>query len=325
MISPFDGMPRTKSTPQRADSARRDEEKTFGAVTFGLLALAACGMACLVSLLPAAGHDQMWLLYGARLALHGAKMYGPEIFETNPPMIFWLSAVPVAVAHWLHVAETAMGKLFVVALECLVGWVCVRLLRTMRQGELDRGTLNGLIFLFVTVFAVMPARDFGQRDHLLALLCLPYVFAAAVTAEGRAVARWAGVMIGVAALVGIAMKPHQVLIPIAVETTLILLRYRGKFEGPGCDGGRGAASRWCGRRLWRWSGLRAWLLVLAVQIFTPRIILRGLCRWCGTRIGRLGSGVFGHLVTEAVQLHVLAAIALGVFFAEGWRRASALT
>ena len=316
MMLPSNGKPRTKSTPQRADSARRDEEKTFGAATFGLLALTACGMACLVSLLPAAGHDQMWLLYCMRLARHGAKMYGPEMFETNPPMILWLSAVPVAVASWLHVAETAMGKLFVVALECLVGWVCVRLLRVLRApGGLDRATLNGLIFLFVAVFAVMPARDFGQRDHLLALLCVPYLFAAAVRAEGRPLARWAGVLIGMAALVGIAMKPHEVLIPIAVETTLIVLRYR-RF-------GRRAALSLMRPEFVAMVGAGVAFL-LAVQLFAPEYFARvvPLARDTYWAFGQWG---FGHLVAEAVQLHVLAAIALGVFFAEGWRRASALT
>ena len=58
---------------------------TPAALTFLILTLAACGMAALLALLPAAGHDQMWLLYAARLTLNGAPLYGSQVFETNPP------------------------------------------------------------------------------------------------------------------------------------------------------------------------------------------------------------------------------------------------
>jgi hypothetical protein len=291
-----------------------------------VLALAACGMACLVSLLPAAGHDQMWLLYGARLVRHGAKLYGPEVFETNPPMIFWLSSVPVALAEWLHASETAMGKLCLVLLECAVAWVCLQLLRrgwctrtgARKGGDLGPAVSNWLVFAFVAVLAVMPARDFGQRDHLLVLLCLPYVFAAVLATcepDARPLGAWAGAGIGAAALAGIVMKPHQVLIPIAVETALILLRARSM--------GIRRATR---------SLLRPELLamiaagvafLLAVHLFAPNYFTQVVPLVRDT-YWAFSQWPFARLLTEAIQLHILAAIALGLFFAEGWRRASSL-
>jgi len=311
---------RPKTIPERTDPALYDKEQTSSVTTFRLLALAACGMACLVSLLPAAGHDQMWLLYGARLVLHGAKLYGPEVFETNPPMIFWLSMLPVAAADWMHIAETAMGKLFVVGLECAVGLVCIWLVGRMWGGAgLSAGARAGLVFVFVTVFAVMPARDFGQRDHLLVLLCIPYVFAAALDVDvdggGHRLAAWAGIAIGMAALAGIVMKPHQVLIPIAVESTLIVLRTR-QF-------GRRAALSLLRPEFVALlvSGLA---FLLAVQLFAANYFAQvvPLVRDTYWAFGQWG---FAHLLAESVQLHILAVVALGVFFWEGWRRASALS
>jgi hypothetical protein len=297
--------------------------------TFLVLVLAACGMACLVSLLPAAGHDQMWLLYAARLVRHGAKLYGPEVFETNPPMIFWLSSVPVALAEWLHASETAMGKLCVVLLECVVVWICLQLLRRTRSsgpgvaGHIpdqppSPAVRNWLLFVFVAVLAVMPARDFGQRDHLLVLLCLPYVFAAALAvgdANARPLGALAGAAVGAAALAGIAMKPHQLLIPVAVETTLIVLR-----------AGRLGARRAAGSLLRPEfvalvsSGV---VFLLAVRLLTPNYFAQ-VVPLVRDAYWAFGQWPFTHLVTEAIQLHILAAIALGLFFAEGWRRASPL-
>jgi hypothetical protein len=292
---------------------------TPAALTLLILAVAACGMAGLISLLPAAGHDQMWLLYAARLMLHGAPLYGPQIFETNPPMIIWLSALPVAAAHGFHVAETAMGKLFVVALECLVAFACLKLMRSARtnssQNGLSREAFYWLIFVFAAVLAVMPARDFGQRDHLLVLFCIAYVFAAALNAEGRPLARWAAILIGTAALAGIVMKPHQALIPLAVESTLIFLRIRKH--------GRRAVFSLLRPELVALvtSGV---VFLLAVYRFAPRYFTQ-VVPFVRDTYWAFGQWSFGHLVTEAVQLHILASVALGLFFAEGWRRASALT
>jgi hypothetical protein len=276
-------------------------------------------MAALISLLPAAGHDQMWLLYAARLMLHGAPLYGPQIFETNPPMIIWLSAAPVAVAHVFHVAETAMGKLFVVALECLVAFACLKLLQSERTSDrqhgLSREALYWLIFVFVAVFAVIPARDFGQRDDLLVLFCVPYIFAAALNAEGRPLARWAAVLIGMAALAGIVMKPHQVLIPLVVESTLIVLRVRK-------HGRRAALSLL--RPEFVALVISGVVFLLAVYHFAPRYFTQ-VVPFVRDTYWAFGQWSFGHLVTESIQLHILAAVAFALFFAEGWRRASALT
>ncbi len=170
-----EGISHDLRTPE-AQPARATEH------TFLILTLAACGMAALLALLPAAGHDQMWLLYAARLHLQGAPLYGSQIFETNPPLIIWLSMVPEALARLTHLPDTALGKLFLLAVEFGIAAVCLNLLRRIRP-DLTRATRLALAFAFITTFAVMPARDFGQRDHLLILFLLPYIFAAAVRAQ----------------------------------------------------------------------------------------------------------------------------------------------
>jgi len=141
--------------------------------------------------------------------------------------------------------------------------------------------------------------------------------------EGRPPARWAGVAIGMAALAGIAMKPHQALIPIAVETTLLFLRFK--------QYGRSAALSLLRPELVALVGSGVAFL-LAVHFAAPNYFAQvvPLVRDTYWAFGQWG---FGHLVLESVQLHVLAAITLGVFlargwaqgWAEGWRRPPALT
>ncbi len=56
-------------------------------------------------------HDPTWYLYAAGRLLNGADIYRTEIFEVNPPLIIWISTIPVALGHVLNVAPFLMLKL----------------------------------------------------------------------------------------------------------------------------------------------------------------------------------------------------------------------
>jgi hypothetical protein len=181
-----------------------------------ILTPAAAGMAVLLALLPAAGHDQLWFLMMAHRWLAGAQLYGPQIFDSNPPGIVWLSAVPVLLAHALHLPTTFTAKLLITLLETAASFLSLYFLRRARPTHSYE--LPALLFAAITLFYVIPARDFGQRDQILAFLILPYILAAAVP-HRLTLARIAA---GIMAAIGICLKPHHALIPIAIELTLLL-------------------------------------------------------------------------------------------------------
>src|ERR1035441_10284136 len=196
-----------------------------------------------------------------------------------------------------------------VGLEGGVAAVCFRLLKKLRPG-MSRAAVYALGFVFVTVFAVMPARDFGQRDHILALLCLPYLLAAALDAEGRPIVGWKAVCVGLAAGVGIALTPHEALIPVAVESMLLVLRRRRK--GGSLVRPELVAIMACG------VGYVAAVHYFAADYFTRLVPLLRDTYWAFGHLGWSG------LVGEAVQLHILAAVTLVAWFVVGRRRAAAL-
>ena len=181
-----------------------------------ILTLAAAGMAALLALLPAAGHDQLWFLMMAHRWLAGAQLYGPQIFDSNPPGIVWLSAVPVLLAHALRLPTTFTAKLLITLLETAASFLSLYFLRRARPTPSYE--LPALLFAAITLFYVIPARDFGQRDQILAFLILPYILAAAIP-HRLTLARIAA---GIMAAIGICLKPHHALIPIAIELTLLL-------------------------------------------------------------------------------------------------------
>ena len=303
--APAASVSRQETTPFPSDSARPVKESAAICLAFVTLTAAAAAMACLLALLPAAGHDQMWFLYMAGRVLHGTHLYGPQLFDSNPPLIVWLSAVPTALAAWLHLPSTAVAKLLVVGIEAAVATICLMQLKALRP-TLSRTALWALAFAYVVVFAIMPARDFGQRDHLLAVLCLPYLLAAAMAVEGIPLARWKAVSIGIAAGIGLSLKPHQLLVPIGVEAIVLWKGY----------------TRHRSKELRFLSCLRPELLTLcltcaaylaAIRILTPDYLTQVLTILRDTywAIGSLGPSA---LLLQAIQLHVLAVITLALQF-----------
>jgi len=256
--------------------------------TLAILTAGAAGMAALLAFLPAAGHDQLWCLYAAQHVMDGTRLYGPELLESNPPLILWFSMVPAGLSHVLHIPAAALGKALVVLLEAGVAAVA---LRQIRHLTLSRTQLTAMVFAFVTIFNVLPARDLGQRDYLLTLLFLPYLFAAA----GWSSNRWniAHVLIGLAAGLGLALKPHQAVLPIAVELYLIVrtrsLRSLLRPE-PLCILGVGVA-------------YIAAIYRLTPEYFTTVLPILRDTYWA---VGLLS---LPELVWQAIQLHILAAVA----------------
>ncbi len=182
-------------------------------------------MTILLALLPDAGHDQLWLLLSAQ-RMHGLDPYGPQGFESNPPLAIWLSAIPVALARWLHLPLTLVFKSGVIAIAVASAFVSAKLLRRLLP-SLTRHQLWALGIAFVLIFGAVPARDFGQRDHILTLLILPYLLAAGVR-----VSTASRLAVTLAAALGLALKPHQSLIAVAVELTLFFTVRRIRLLEP---------------------------------------------------------------------------------------------
>ena len=280
-------------------------------------------MAILISFLPAVGHDQLWCLYVAQRILHGSKLYGPELLETNPPLIMGMLLLPAALSNLLHLPVTLLFKLGVLLTEIVSALLSLHLYRRL-EPKSTSAQLWSIAFAFITIFAVLPARDLGQRDHLLALLCLPYVIAAALDARKTpggpsfpvsservgclpssppkpgapclASETWDSplylkILIGILAALGICLKPHQILIPLFIETALI---YKNRSI----------------RQLFRPELLALIATVLAcltaIRLITPTYLTEvvPLLRDVYWAIGHL---TFLQLIRESLQLHILAA------------------
>jgi hypothetical protein len=149
--------------------------------------------------------DVAWLLYLAEQWLDGRRLY-VDLIEINPPLVIWISALPVALARALGLPALRVAPPFFAALVLGCAWWAAAILRR-------RGVCRDRLAPFSVVGAVLlllPATDFGQREHLLAAAALPYLALrtgdrrrAAPRGGERVEALAAGVLVGLCC----ALKP----------------------------------------------------------------------------------------------------------------------
>jgi hypothetical protein len=159
--------------------------------------------------------DIAFLLYAAERVLDGARLYR-DVVEINPPLIVALNLPAVLLARALGASDVLVYRALVTAglLSALAfaDWS----LRWILGPDGDR--LRRRLVLVLAFALFLAAGDsFGQREHLLAALALPYVLLAAGRLDGRAAPVAPAIAAGVLAGIGLALKPHFVLAWGAVE------------------------------------------------------------------------------------------------------------
>jgi hypothetical protein len=151
-------------------------------------------------------------LYAARRILDGATLY-VDIIEINPPLVIWLNVPAVLLARSLGLTEPFAYRLTVTAILTTSMLLSQRLVYRSTD---DRGSAR--LFLLLVWFSLFPLAwvDFGQREHMLIGLLIPYLLLAA-RMPGGAVGMGERVAIGAFAGVGVALKPHFLILWLAIE------------------------------------------------------------------------------------------------------------
>ena len=164
-------------------------------------------------------HDPAWLIHGTEVFLDGGRLYR-DVFELNPPLIFYLTVPPVWLARTLHLFDVDVFVVYVfvlISVSLWFGWL------VWRDGAvLPARVRNSVLLAAAVALAVCPAGNFGQREHLMMVLSLPYMLLATRRARLLACNPWLAGAIGLMAALGFALKPHFLLIPFAAESYIAL-------------------------------------------------------------------------------------------------------
>jgi hypothetical protein len=169
----------------------------------------------IVQLLSLINHDTAWYLHAGAQFLEGGELYRDIFVEVNPPLAFFLALPPVILAR---VTGLFAVDLFIVYFYLLITISLTVIWRLLKVDDgLSPITRRGLLILAAIIMTVCPSDQFGQREHFLMVLALPYLVLAVLTARGHRLAWAAAFGIGLVAGLGFALKPHYLLVPLALE------------------------------------------------------------------------------------------------------------
>ena len=185
-----------------------------------LLLLAVLGIVLFTMLRSPLKDDIAWLLYVARRWMAGRELY-VDVVEVNPPLIVWISAIPIWLASVLGIDAQFTAIPFFVAAVLACAWWTASLLRG--SGKLFEDRLP--VFAAIgTVLLVVPAGDLGQREHLLVAAILPYLALFARSLDGERTVPRDALIAGVLAGLGCALKPRYAGVFVVLEGLVALLR-----------------------------------------------------------------------------------------------------
>lgn len=164
-------------------------------------------------------HDVGWWLYIARSMLEGEGLY-TSLIEINPPLYGYLAMIPASIARGFAWPIEPTAE-FSVLLVVIIAVLSATRLATVR---VDPGLRFVVAAALLLALLAMPGVDYGQREHLMLALTTPYAILIWRRIEGMRVNTAVGVWAGVAAGVGFAVKPHFVVVWIALEFYYLIRR-----------------------------------------------------------------------------------------------------
>ncbi|EFH10085.1 hypothetical protein [Teichococcus cervicalis] len=204
-LAPQDGSGHRRSGGLPADTRR-------AILCFGLVGLT-LGMVLFALLRSPMKDDVAWLLWVAGQWLRGQELY-VDLVEVNPPLIIWLSALPVMLAELLGLTAKQVALPMIAAGALGSAWMAAGLLRGVSPVFAQRPATFAAI---ACVLLVMPGVEFGQREHLLVIAVLPHLAVLIRMLEGLPVRPGLSIGTGILAGLGVALKPRYVLCLGAIE------------------------------------------------------------------------------------------------------------
>lgn len=170
--------------------------------------------------------DMTYFLYSAGRLLAGARLYR-DVVDMNPPPMFVFDVPIVWLARVLHFSDVMVFNLATFA---VLGGLLLFVRRLLRRYLLPSRETERRYVLLLLCFVLFPfvGEDFGQREHFVLALLLPYFAVVIGRLEQQRIARLDAAVAGVLAGLALAMKPPFAVAWLAVEAWH---RWRGPAAG----------------------------------------------------------------------------------------------
>lgn len=168
--------------------------------------------------------DKNWILYWASLTLDGKQLY-TQALSVLPPMIFWIYAIPVELSRITGIADDHLLVLLGAVMIYFVCRLCAGLLSAHPLFRDDSKKLYQAVLLLVMVFvAWFDSQSFMDREHIFFVLSFPYMLRMSPGLYAVTPVRMQRVLIALFCGIGLCIKPHLLLIFLAIQAAVIASR-----------------------------------------------------------------------------------------------------
>lgn len=176
-------------------------------------------LGCYLQLNAVFSPNDYWLLIAAQRFMAGGTYYH-HFVENNPPLIIFLSCIPVLIANIAAMSLVSSMQLFVVLISILSLLCCWYCLKKMVDRH-DHLKIPILLVALGFVYWILPTFSFGEREHLMLMLVMPYLLCVALRAEKKNIPIGFAMIVGICAGLGFGLKPYFLVTFILVECYLI--------------------------------------------------------------------------------------------------------
>jgi hypothetical protein len=167
--------------------------------------------------------DVAWFVYSAGQVLDGSQ-WGVDIKDINTPFAVWIYLPFVVLARVINIESILFFKVALTALICLEIVVLYQLFSRILNKE--DGWVKWVVFILLSGgISLGPGYTFGQREHIIVLLFLPYLLVSVEYVNNRSIALPARILSTILAGLGLLIKPYYVLLAILLE---LYIAYRTK-------------------------------------------------------------------------------------------------
>lgn len=168
--------------------------------------------------------DVGWHILGAKRMLAGGT-FSKNIFDDNLPMVYWFFIPLILINHLTSISIVTLTNFFVNALVLLIFSLSNIYLKEIYKNA-KRFDIQIVRYAILILLFFVPGFEFAQRDMLVLLFLIPYVFLIAARLETNFCLHnnriYLQLLIGFLATIGIAMDPFYILIIIALEIQTLL-------------------------------------------------------------------------------------------------------
>jgi len=165
-------------------------------------------------------HDVAWLLMGAE-KMAGGAVFGRDVIDVNPPLPWWIDQPAI----WMHKLGLRLSGAFTTLVAGLAGLSLYLSAKLLSETELNKAQRGAVIVGIAFVVLLCSGYNFGQREHLMTVLVVPFIILTALRAKGWTGSTGLVICVAVLAGFGLFQKPFFLTVPIALELWLQLRRF----------------------------------------------------------------------------------------------------